>query len=81
MRLKHFFKRKEQDNQESWILLTRYNLATIFFRLHKEFRYMITNKYLKTEQPQITFYYNDIVTYIKKHNEILNFQNPNPKQI
>ena len=42
---------------------------------------MITNKYLKTEQPQITFYYNDIVTYIKKHNEILNFQNPNPKQI
>ena len=36
---------------------------------------MITNKYLKTEQPQITFYDNDILTYIKKHNKIINFQN------
>ena len=75
MRLKQFFKLKEQDNQESWILLTRYNLATILYRLHKGFRYMITNKYLKTKQPQITFYYNDILTYVKKHNKILNFKN------
>ena len=75
MRLKHFIKLKEQDNQESWILLTRYNLATMLYRLHKGFRYMITNKYLKTKQPQITFYYNDTLTYIKKHNKILNFKN------
>ena len=75
MRLKHFIRLKEQDNQESWILLTRYNLATMLYRLHKGFRYMITNKYLKTKQPQITFYYNDILTYIKKHNKILNFKN------
>ena len=75
MRLKQSFKLKEKDNQESWILLTRYNLATILNRLHKEFRYKITNKYLKTKQPQITFYHHDILTYIKKHNKILNFQN------
>ena len=36
---------------------------------------MITNKNSKTEQSQITFYYNNILTYIKKHNSILNLQN------
>ena len=69
MRLKHFFKLKEQDNKESWILLTRYNLTSILHRIHKEFWYMMTNKYLKTEQPQTNFYCNDMLTYIKKHNK------------
>ena len=65
---------KEEDSQESWILFTRYNLATVLYRLHREFRYMITNITLKTEQPQITFYYEDILPYLKKHNSILNLQ-------
>ena len=75
MKLKYFLKLKEKDNENSWILFTRYILATVLYRLHREFRYMITNKNSKTEQSQITFYYNDILTYIKKHNSILNLQN------
>ena len=35
---------------------------------------MITNKNSETKQPQITCNYNDIPTYIKKHNTILNLQ-------
>ena len=43
-------------------------------RLHKDFRFMIYDKTLKTDQPQINFYFEDIITYIKKHHLILNIQ-------
>ena len=36
---------------------------------------MISNKFTKTEQPKINFYYEDIITYIKKQKTILNLQN------
>ena len=32
MRLKHFLKLKEKTNQETWTILTRYNLASILYR-------------------------------------------------
>ena len=35
---------------------------------------MISNKALKTDQPQINFYFEDIITYIKNHNPMLNIQ-------
>ena len=47
-------------------------LATTLYRLHKDFRYMISNNTLKTDEPQIKFYFEDIITYIKKHRIILN---------
>ena len=50
-------------------------LAASLYRLHKNFRYMISNNTLKADQPKINFYYEDIITYIKKYPSILN----NPK--
>ena len=41
------------------------------YRLHKNFKYMISNNTIKTEKPSIDFYYEDIVTYLKKQNTIL----------
>ena len=35
---------------------------------------MISNKALKTDQPQINFCFEDIITYIKNHNPMLNIQ-------
>ena len=32
---------------------------------------MISNNTIKTEKPSINFYYEDIVTYLKKQNTIL----------
>ena len=72
MRLKHFLILKDEQNQENWILFARYMLATTLYRLHKDFRYMISNNTLKTDEPQIKFYFEDIITYIKKHRIILN---------
>ena len=69
-----FFWLKEEHNQEKWISFARYILAMTLCRLHKDFRYMIYNKTLKTDQPQINFYSEDIITYIKKHHLILNIQ-------
>ena len=66
MRLKHFPKLKEKTNQETWIILTRYNLASILYRLHKDFKYMISNNTIKTEKPNINFYYEEIIVYLKK---------------
>ena len=37
MWIKHFLKLKEEDNQETWTNLTRYNLAPILYKLHKNF--------------------------------------------
>ena len=71
MRLKHFLKLKEKTNQETWIILTRYNLASILYRLDKNFKYMISNNTIKTEKPNINFYYEDIFAYLKKQNTIL----------
>ena len=39
--------------------------AASLYRLHKNFRYMISNNTLKADQPKINFYYEDIITYIK----------------
>ena len=85
MLLKHFLKLKEKANQEIWIILTRYNLASILYRLHKDFKYMISNNTIKTEKPHINFYYENIITYLKKQNAILelpkNVQTNNTKRI
>ena len=74
MRLKHFLILKEEQNQRSWITFARYMLATAPYTLHKDFRYMISNNILKIDQPQINFYFEDIITYIKKDHIILNTQ-------
>ena len=74
MRLKHFLKLKEKTNQETWIILTRYNLASILYRLDKNFKYMISNNTIKTEKPNINFYYEDIITYLKNKTQYLNSQ-------
>ena len=71
MRLKHFLKLKEKTNQETWIILTRYNLASILYCLHKNVKHIISNNTIKTEKPNINFYYEDIFAYLKKQNTIL----------
>ena len=75
MRIKHFLKLKVETNQETWIILTSYDLGSTLYQLHKDFRYMISNKFIKTEQLKINFYYEDIITYIKRQKTILNLQN------
>ena len=80
MRIKHFLKLKEENNQEIWIKLTRYNIALILYNIHNHFRYMISNKTIKTEHPKIEFYYEDIIIYMKQQNSILNLEK-NPKKI
>ena len=72
MRVKHFLKLKEKTNQETWIILTQYNLASILYRLDKNFKYMISNNTIKTEKPNINFYYEDIITYLKNKTQYLN---------
>ena len=62
MRTIHFRKLKEETNQETWVILTRYNLATILYQLHKDFRFIISSKTIKAEQSQINFYYEYIIT-------------------
>ena len=52
-------------------MLTRYNLASILYRLHKDFKHMISNNTTKTEKQNINFYYEDIITYLKKQNTTL----------
>ena len=46
---------------------------------------MISNNTIKTEKPHINFYYEDIITYLKKQNAILelpkNVQTNNTKRI
>ena len=73
MRLKHFPKLKEKTNEETWIKLTQYNFASILYRRHEGFKYIISNNTAKTEKSNITFYYEDedIITYLKKQNRIL----------
>ena len=68
---KHFLELKEKTNQETWIILTRYNLASTLYRLDKNFKYMISNNTIKTEKPNINSYYDGIITYLKKQNTIL----------
>ena len=53
MRIKHFLKLKEENNQETWIILTRYNLASVPYRI------------IDNPQPTIYFYYKDIISHIK----------------
>ena len=79
MRLKHFLKLKEKINQETWIILTRYNLASMFYRSHKNFKYMISNNTIQTEKPNINFYYEDIITYLKNQNALLELPKSSPK--
>ena len=43
--------------------------------MHKDLRYMISNKTIKTEQQQINLYYEDIITYIKRKKLIFDLQN------
>lgn len=74
MRLKHFLLLKDEQNQESWALFLKYYLATTLYKLHKIFRYLISNNLLKTDYPKITFYVKDIITFIKKHPSILDAQ-------
>ena len=62
MRTIHSRKLKEETNQETWVILTRYNLATILYQLHKDFRFIILSKTIKTVQSQINFYYEYIIT-------------------
>ena len=45
MQIKHFLKIIKKS---FWMILTRYNLASILYRIHKQFRYMISNKTIKT---------------------------------
>ena len=52
-------------------------LAAFLYRLHKDFRYLISNNTLKADQSKINFYYEDIIAYIKKYPSILN----NPKNL
>ena len=81
MRLKHFLKLKEKTNQETWIILTRYDLASILYRLHKNFKYMISNNTIKTEKPNINFDYEDIINYLKNKTQYLNSQKIPKKSI
>ena len=74
MRLKHFLLLKDERNQESWTSFVRYFLATTLYKFHKNFRYLISNNTLKTDQPCITFNVEDIITFIKKHCSIINTQ-------
>ena len=74
MRLKRFLLLKHEQNQESWTSFLMYYLATTLYKLHRNFRYLISNNILKTDQPRITFYFKDIITFIKKHPSILDVQ-------
>ena len=42
------------------------------YRLHKVFCNMISKNTLKADQPQIKFYFEDVITYIEKHHPTLN---------
>ena len=61
MRIKHFLKLKEEDNQEILIILIRYNLASVLYNIHKNLRYIISNEIIKTDHPKIEFYHEDII--------------------
>ena len=74
MRLKHFLILQDEQNHESWTSFLKYFLATTLYKLHKDFRYLISNNTLKTDQPKITFYFKDKITFIKKHPSILDIQ-------
>ena len=71
MWLKHLLKLKLKTNQKTWIILTRYNLTSILYHLHKDLKYMILNNAIKSEKPNINFYYEDIINYLKKQNTVL----------
>ena len=68
MRIKHFLKLKAENNQEPWIIITGYNLASILYRI------------IDNPQPIIYFYYEDIISHIKIQKSILYTQN-NSKNI
>ena len=66
MPIKHFLKLKIETNQETWVMITRYKLASTLYQLHKDFQYIISKKFIKTKQQKIHCYYDDIITYIKQ---------------
>ena len=70
MPMKHFLKLKIETNQETWVMITRYKLTSTLYQLHKDFQYIISKKFIKTEQ-KIHCYYEDIITYIKQQKTIL----------
>ena len=53
MPIKHFLKLKIETNQETWVMITRYKLASTLYQLHKDFQYIISKKFIKTEQQKI----------------------------
>ena len=67
MRIEHFLNLKEEKNQEIWSFLILYNI-------HNPFRYMISNKTIKTDSPTFKFYYEDVITYTEQHHSILNLR-------
>ena len=74
MWIKHFLNLKEEKNQEIWSFLTRYNLVSILYNIHNSFRYMISNKTIKTDSSTFKFYYEDVITYTKQNHSILNLR-------
>ena len=70
-----FLQLKDKTNQEPWIILTRYILASILYKLSKDFKYMMSHKFAKTDKPKINFYYKDMINDFKKQTQILKLQN------
>ena len=63
--------KRRKKKQITWIFLTKYNLASILYNILNSFRYMISNKTIKTDSPKLEFYYKYVITYIKHHHSIL----------
>lgn len=68
MRTKHIVNLKYRENLPPWTHLATHWLAKDIYKFGKENNYLANNNRVKTTNKKMSFYYNDILHYIKNQN-------------
>ena len=80
MRIKHIMNLKDPGNLDTWTALTTNYISPKLSNLHNDFSYLKQNSIIKTEHPQVQFYYEDITNHLHKYKDPLKLKQ-NVKQI
>ena len=57
MRIKHIMNLKDPGNLDTWTALTTYYISPKLYNLHNDFSHLKQNSIIKTEHPQVQFYF------------------------
>ena len=62
---------KDPENSDIWITLAKYYILPKLYNLHNNLNYLKQYSIIKTEHPQIQFYYDEIITYLHNNKETI----------